>query len=80
MEINRPEDSERMTHLIRDLKRDMAILLIEHDMKAVFALADRMSVLVYGKVLVSGSVDEVRGDPRVQSVYLGNEESSEVAA
>jgi branched-chain amino acid transport system ATP-binding protein len=69
-----PEDSERMTDLISSLKRDMAILLIEHDMKAVFALADRISVLVYGKVLTSGSVDEIRGNPQVQAVYLGTED------
>jgi branched-chain amino acid transport system ATP-binding protein len=69
-----PEDSERMTELIQQLQRDMAILLIEHDMKAVFALADRISVLVYGKVLVSGDVDAIRGNPQVQSVYLGTEE------
>ena len=69
-----PEDSERMTELIQDLRSDMAILLIEHDMKAVFALASRISVLVYGKVLVSGSVDEIRGNPQVQAVYLGTEE------
>ncbi|QBK05218.1 ABC transporter ATP-binding protein [Hylemonella gracilis] len=69
-----PEDSERMTALIQTLKVDMAILLIEHDMKAVFALADRISVLVYGKVLTSGSVDDIRGNPQVQAVYLGTEE------
>jgi len=69
-----PEDSERMTELIQQLKSDMAILLIEHDMKAVFALADHISVLVYGKVLVSGSVDDIRGNAQVQAVYLGTEE------
>ncbi|RCW68772.1 ABC transporter ATP-binding protein [Pseudorhodoferax soli] len=71
-----PEDSERMTELIHTLKRDMAILLIEHDMKAVFALADRISVLVYGKVLVSGSVEAIRGNPQVQAVYLGTEDTT----
>jgi branched-chain amino acid transport system ATP-binding protein len=71
-----PEDSERMTELIHQLKRDMAILLIEHDMKAVFALADRISVLVYGKVLVSGGVDAIRGNPQVQAVYLGTEDTA----
>ncbi len=72
-----PEDSERMTELIHTLKKDMAILLIEHDMKAVFELADRISVLVYGKVLVSGSVDEIRGNPHVQAVYLGTEDDGD---
>ena len=75
-----PEDSERMTELIHRLKADMAILLIEHDMKAVFALADRISVLVYGRVLVSGSVDEIRGNPQVQAVYLGTEDTMAEAA
>ena len=67
------EDSETMTALIATLKADMAVLLIEHDMKAVFALADRVSVLVYGRVLVSGTVDQIRADARVQAVYLGTE-------
>ena len=58
----------------------MAILLIEHDMKAVFALADRISVLVYGRVLVTGNADAIRGNPQVQAVYLGTEETAEVAA
>lgn len=75
-----PEDSERMTELIHRLKADMAILLIEHDMKAVFALADRISVLVYGRVLVSGSVEEIRGNPQVQAVYLGTEDTMAEAA
>jgi len=74
-----PEDSESMTALIATLKKDMAILLIEHDMKAVFALADRISVLVYGKVLVAGSVDAIRNDPRVQAVYLGTETVKDAA-
>ena len=74
-----PEDSERMTELIHTLRRDMAILLIEHDMKAVFALADRITVLVYGKVLVSGDVETIRNHPQVQAVYLGTE-TTEAAA
>ncbi|WP_298931799.1 ABC transporter ATP-binding protein [uncultured Ramlibacter sp.] len=69
-----PEDSERMTELIQVLKDDMAILLIEHDMKAVFALADHITVLVYGKVLVSGDAEAIRGNAQVQAVYLGTEE------
>jgi branched-chain amino acid transport system ATP-binding protein len=75
-----PEDSERMTELIHTLKKDMAILLIEHDMKAVFELADRISVLVYGKVLVSGDAAAIRGNPQVQTVYLGTEEVAGVPA
>ncbi|MGA0570407.1 ABC transporter ATP-binding protein [Variovorax sp. VNK109] len=69
-----PEDSAQMVALIHTLKKDMAILLIEHDMKAVFELADRISVLVYGRVLTSGTADGIRGNPQVQAVYLGSEE------
>ncbi|MDD0810156.1 ABC transporter ATP-binding protein [Curvibacter sp. RS43] len=74
-----PEDSERMTELIHSLRQDMAILLIEHDMKAVFALADRITVLVYGKVLLSGDVETIRNNAQVQAVYLGTE-TTETAA
>ena len=69
-----PEDSARMVELIHALRQDMAILLIEHDMKAVFELADRITVLVYGRVLTSGSADEIRGNAQVQAVYLGTED------
>jgi branched-chain amino acid transport system ATP-binding protein len=69
-----PEDSARMVELIHALRQDMAILLIEHDMKAVFELADRITVLVYGRVLTSGSAAEIRGNAQVQAVYLGTEE------
>lgn len=68
-----PAESAEMVTLIGALRREMAILLIEHDMDAVFKLADRITVLVYGKVLVSGSADEIRGHPQVQAVYLGTE-------
>ena len=68
-----PEDSQQMVDLIRSLRSETAILLIEHDMDAVFQLADRISVLVYGKVLTSGDAAHVKGHPEVQSVYLGTE-------
>lgn len=68
-----PEDSLQMVALIDRLRRDTAILLIEHDMDAVFQLADRISVLVYGRVLTSGDAAHVKGHPEVQSVYLGTE-------
>lgn len=68
-----PEDSQQMVALIRSLRSETAILLIEHDMDAVFQLADRISVLVYGKVLTSGDAAHVKGHPEVQSVYLGTE-------
>ena len=72
-----PHESARMLALIQSLRGDMAILLIEHDMDAVFALADRISVLVYGKVLISGDADTIRNDPQVQAVYLGDEAASD---
>jgi len=68
-----PEDSQQMVALIRSLRSETAILLIEHDMDAVFQLADRISVLVYGKVLTSGDAAHIKGHPEVQSVYLGTE-------
>lgn len=71
-----PEESLGMIELINRLRRETAILLIEHDMDAVFQLADRISVLVYGRVLTSGSVSEVRNNPEVQAVYLGSEETA----
>jgi branched-chain amino acid transport system ATP-binding protein len=74
-----PDESAAMVELIHSLKRDMAILLIEHDMNAVFQLADRVSVLVYGKVLMTGDAAAVKGNPEVQAVYLGTEDSSAAA-
>ena len=68
-----PDESARMVTLIESLRSEMAILLIEHDMDAVFRLADRLTVLVQGKVLMTGTADEVRGHPDVQAVYLGTE-------
>jgi branched-chain amino acid transport system ATP-binding protein len=68
-----PAESEQMTALIAALRQETAILLIEHDMQAVFQLADRISVLVEGRVLLTGDADSVRGHPQVQAVYLGTE-------
>ncbi|WCM90046.1 ABC transporter ATP-binding protein [Acidovorax sp. NCPPB 3576] len=68
-----PEESQQMVQLIDSLRRDMAVLLIEHDMEAVFRLADRISVLVYGRVLTSGTPQEIRSNAEVQAVYLGTE-------
>ncbi|MCU6501695.1 ABC transporter ATP-binding protein [Rugamonas sp. A1-17] len=67
------ESAEVVTMLAR-LKGRYSILLIEHDMDAVFALADRITVLVYGKVLFSGTPDQIRNHPEVRAVYLGEEE------
>jgi branched-chain amino acid transport system ATP-binding protein len=57
--------------LLRDLKAETTILLVEHDMDAVFALADRISVLVNGRCVITGTADEVRNDPAVRTAYLG---------
>lgn len=72
-----PAESEEMVELIQQLRKDMAILLIEHDMDAVFQLADRITVLVYGKVFAQGTAAQIQHDPRVQAVYLGQEDELE---
>jgi branched-chain amino acid transport system ATP-binding protein len=72
-----PEESARMVQLLRELKGSMTILLIEHDMEAVFALADRLTVLVYGRIIASGDPATVRTDPAVRQAYLGEKESGE---
>ena len=53
----------------------MTILLVEHDMDAIFALADRITVLVYGEIVASGTVDEIRRNPKVRQAYLGEEDA-----
>lgn len=75
-----PAESEEMVELIQQLRKDMAILLIEHDMDAVFQLADRITVLVYGKVFAQGTSEQIQHDPRVQAVYLGQEDELEEQA
>jgi branched-chain amino acid transport system ATP-binding protein len=66
-------ESEAMTRLLRELRGRYTILLVEHDMQAVFALSDRITVLVYGRALACGTAEEIRNDPRVRECYLGSE-------
>lgn len=69
-------ESDEMVELIRDLKGKYSIILVEHDMDAVFALADRISVLVYGRVIAMGAPGEIRMNLDVRTAYLGDSEVS----
>ena len=68
-----PGGAVELTKLIRKIRQDMTILLVEHDVNAIFSLADRITVLVYGEILATGSPDEIRSNPEVRSAYLGDE-------
>ncbi len=67
-------ESQNMLTTLQSLRGQVSILLIEHDMDAVFSLADRISVLVYGRVIATGTVDEIRSNEDVRSAYLGHAE------
>jgi branched-chain amino acid transport system ATP-binding protein len=66
-------ESARMVALLKELRKEVTIVLVEHDMEAVFALADRITVLVYGRVIASGAPDAIRGNEEVKRAYLGDQ-------
>jgi branched-chain amino acid transport system ATP-binding protein len=68
-----PEESAQMVSFLRKIKGSRTILLVEHDMEAVFALADRITVLVYGRAIATGTPEEIRANPQVRDAYLGEE-------
>ncbi|WP_112312313.1 ABC transporter ATP-binding protein [Pseudogemmobacter bohemicus] len=67
------EGAKDLTRLLSDLRHQAPVLLVEHDMDAVFALADRISVLVYGRIIATGTVAEIRANPEVRHSYLGGD-------
>ena len=71
-----PEESARMLKLLHELKREYTIVLVEHDMEAVFALADRISVLVYGRIIATGPPEAIRANAQVRQAYLGETDAA----
>ena len=67
------EETAYTADLIREVTRGRALLIVEHDMEVVFAISDRISVLVYGQVIATGTPDEIRNDASVKEAYLGEE-------
>jgi branched-chain amino acid transport system ATP-binding protein len=66
-------ESARMVRLLQELRRELTIVLVEHDMDAVFALADRITVLVYGRVIASDAPAAIRANEEVRRAYLGEQ-------
>jgi branched-chain amino acid transport system ATP-binding protein len=69
-----PEETERLVGILRGLKQRYTIVLVEHDMQAVFAMADRISVLVYGRVIATGTPEAIRSNAEVRAAYLGEDD------
>ena len=69
-----PEETDRLIGILRGLKGRYTIVLVEHDMQAVFAMADRISVLVYGRLIATGTPEEIRGNAEVRAAYLGEDD------
>jgi len=69
------EETQRMIAFLAALKGSRTLILVEHDMDAVFSLADRISVLVYGRIIATGSPQEIRANREVRRAYLGEEEA-----
>ena len=68
-----PEETLRLTEMIESMRGRMSMVLVEHDMEAVFRLADRISVLVYGRMIATGTPEQIRANPEVRQAYLGAE-------
>ena len=74
-----PENTEKLVEILDGLRAEAPILLVEHDMDAVFALADRISVIVYGRIIASGTPNDIRANEEVRRAYLGDEAHGEGA-